>query len=82
MALAADYRPVTPTIRERAVSLQETGIKSLDALHVATAEAAGAAWFITVDNRLIRNYRRRPDQGLTIIDPATFVREIVGQDLE
>ena len=49
MALAADYRPVTPTIRERAVSLQETGIKSLDALHVATAEAAGAAWFITVD---------------------------------
>lgn len=34
--------------------MQETGIKSLDALHVATAEAAGAAWFITVDNRLIR----------------------------
>ena len=82
MALAADYQPVTPAIRERAVSLQESGIKSLDALHVATAEAASAAWFITVDNRLIRNYRRRPDQGLTIIDPATFVREIVGQDLE
>jgi len=82
MALAADYRPVTPAIRGRAASLQETGIKSLDALHVATAEAAGAAWFITVDNRLIRNYRRRPDQGLTIIDPATFIREVVGQDLE
>ncbi len=82
MALAADYRPVTPAIRDRAASLQETGIKSLDALHVATAEAAGAAWFITVDNRLIRNYRRRPDQGLAIIDPATFIREVVGQDLE
>lgn len=82
MALAVDYRPVTSAIRDRAGSLQETGIKSLDALHVATAEAALAAYFITVDNRLIRSYRRRPDQGLAMIDPATFVREIVEQDLE
>lgn len=81
-ALAVENHPVTTDIRERAVSLEQAGIKSLDALHVATAEAAGAAYFITVDNRLIRGYRRLPDQGLVIIDPATFVREIAGQDLE
>lgn len=82
MYLATDYQEVTPAIRDRAVSLQETGLKSLDALHVAAAEAAGADYFLTVDNRLIRGYRRQADPALVVSDPTTFVREIAGQELE
>lgn len=73
---------VNDAIHQRALSLEEKGVKALDALHVACAEAAGADYFISVDDRLIRRYRAQQNQAVTAIDPMTFVREVVGQKLE
>jgi predicted nucleic acid-binding protein len=63
---------LTEAIRLRAHSLEAMGIKPLDALHVAAAEAEGATHFITCDDRVIRRY------GGTLIvqTPATFITSL------
>ena len=44
----------------RARELEKVGLRGLDALHVASAEAGGARLLITTDDRMIRNARRSP----------------------
>jgi predicted nucleic acid-binding protein len=61
-----------PAIHTRAQALEASGVKPLDALHVACAEAAGATHFLTCDDRLIRRY----SGPLTVQTPATFITTI------
>jgi predicted nucleic acid-binding protein len=77
-ALAIETRLVTPPIRERAQWLEQAGVKGLDALHLACAEAAAVDYFVTVDDRLIRRYRRlkRGQQQFEISNPTEFARVI------
>ncbi|MEH2063611.1 MAG: hypothetical protein V7K50_15340 [Nostoc sp.] len=53
--------------------LEQQGIKAIDALHVACAEASQSDYFITCDKRLINRC-----QGLTLkaINPTDFIFEI------
>ena len=43
-------------VHDRALALERHGVKPLDALHLATAEVAGATHFLTCDDRLLRRY--------------------------
>lgn len=45
-------------IEVRARELVALGLGVFDALHVAFAEAAGATWFVTCDDRLIARAKR------------------------
>ncbi len=63
---------LTEATRLRAHSLEATGIKPLDALHIAAAEAAGATHFITCDDRLIRRY----SGTLVVQTPTVFIHSI------
>jgi predicted nucleic acid-binding protein len=48
------YSPGRPEeLRIRVEALRRLGLKSFDALHVASAEQAGADLFVTVDDRLL-----------------------------
>lgn len=60
-------------IRVRAKQLEQQGIKAIDALHVACAEASQSNYFITCDKRLINRC-----QGLTLkaINPTDFILEM------
>ena len=76
--LASHNQPVDPTIRQRAATLENEGLKAIDALHLACAEAAAADYFITCDDRLISRYQRlqsSPAQ-LTVCNPTEFIRLI------
>jgi len=55
--LARHSAPVTNEMERRANALAKTGLKLLDAAHVAAAESAAADYFITCDDQLIRKYR-------------------------
>lgn len=39
------------------VQLERQGLKAVDALHVACAEAAESEYFLTCDDRLVRRYQ-------------------------
>jgi predicted nucleic acid-binding protein len=51
---AAVDAPLTATVESRAAELHGLGFSPLDALHVAFAEEAGARWFVTCDDQLVK----------------------------
>lgn len=53
LQLAGSRQEVNEAIRQRAEELEHNGLKAIDALHIASAEAAGSDYFITCDKRLI-----------------------------
>jgi predicted nucleic acid-binding protein len=68
---------VNEPIQQRAEQLEHNGLKAIDALHVACAEAVGSDWFITCDKRLINRC-----SGLTmkVVNPVDFVLEMSSDD--
>ncbi len=76
----ADYHQlVNQEIKKRGEVLEKDGLKALDALHVACAEAANAAYFVTCDDRLIHRYQSLSRQQLKVCDPTEAVRILAGE---
>jgi predicted nucleic acid-binding protein len=70
------YQLVNDSIRERAESLEAHGLKAIDALHVACAEAAGVDYLLTCDDRILKKqkYVKVPS-----INPLDFVQRVMGE---
>ncbi len=66
---------VTTPVRRRALALAAQGIGDLDALHLAVAEAQGAKYFITCDDRLLKA-ASRIRITLKVVNPISFMWEI------
>ncbi|MCP4700433.1 MAG: type II toxin-antitoxin system VapC family toxin [Gammaproteobacteria bacterium] len=60
---------VDENIKKQANALEGEGIKAMDALHVASAEAAECDYFLTCDDRILKRY-----QGtMKVKNPIEFV---------
>lgn len=58
----------------RAKELTALGFHELDALHLAAAESAEVAWFVTTDDRLIRRATRlKGSLRVSVTDPDSWV---------
>ncbi|MCT7973172.1 PIN domain-containing protein [Laspinema olomoucense] len=73
LSLATFRQIATESIRQRAQALEKTGVKAIDALHVACAEATQSDYLITCDQRLIN---RCKTLNLRVINPADFILEM------
>lgn len=73
LSLSQHYQELSPAIRLRAKELEVIGVKSIDALHVASAEASNSDYFLTCDKRLIN---RCQDLALNVMNPTFFITEI------
>jgi predicted nucleic acid-binding protein len=73
LSLSNIYQKLTPEIRLRAKALEEIGVKSLDALHIASAEASRSDYFLTCDKRLIN---RCQELDLKVMNPTYFITEV------
>lgn len=51
---AKDYVQINEQILRRAKQIQQLGVKSFDALHIACAEASQADIFLTTDDKLLK----------------------------
>jgi len=60
----------------RAATLLTFGIRPLDALHRALADAGNADYFCTCDDRLLRNAKRVKDLAVKVISSVDLVQEI------
>ena len=74
--LASSYCEADEDIRLRGERLEQQGLKAIDALHVACAEAAGSEYFLTCDDRLIKHYK---DDRFEVINPVDFVVRMGGK---
>jgi len=75
LASADFHQRVDEGIRTRAKQLEEGGLMALDALHLASAEAAKCGLFLTCDDRLINRYKGE----LHVMNPVDFVVSGGGQ---
>jgi predicted nucleic acid-binding protein len=55
-------------------SLHERGLKKMDSLHVACAIAAGAGWFLTTDDGILK--KAGLIDLIKVTDPIGFIREV------
>ena len=56
LRLATTLVTLDAALHRRALALEAAGLKPLDALHLASAEAADASALLTGDDRLLRRY--------------------------
>jgi predicted nucleic acid-binding protein len=70
------YQLVDESIRGRAESLEKHGLKAIDALHVACAESAGADYFLTCDDRLLKKQKYI---SVPSMNPLDFVQKVMGE---
>lgn len=82
-SIAAKATATTDPVAQRARALEQAlSISAADALHVASAEAAGAAFFVTVDDRLLRRCLRGAEHlGARPADPITAMAWFLGHPL-
>ena len=76
LAIAHVHQPLTPDIETRARVLEALGLKPLDALHVASAEAVGAVYFCTCDDRLLRRARSGVLPPMKAVSPLELLTEL------
>jgi len=67
---------VTASVKERASQFLQYGVKPLDAVHLALAEASKADYFCTCDDQLARKARRIRDLQVKVISPLDLIQEI------
>lgn len=76
LAKANEVIEVTEKEKNRAAEFLHFGIKPLDALHLALAEAGKADYFCTCDDRLLRNAKKIKDLAVKVVNPVDLVQEI------
>ena len=79
ISLAGYHQLVDQEIKKRGQELEKNGLRALDALHVACAEAASANYFVTCDDRLIRRYQSLSQQRLKACDSTEAIRILAGE---
>ncbi len=77
LQLAELRQEVNEVIRQRAEELEQNGLKAIDALHVACAEAINSNYFITCDKRLIN---RCSGLMMKVMNPVDFILEMNSDD--
>jgi predicted nucleic acid-binding protein len=77
LLLAGSRCEVDESIFRRGEALERDGLKAMDALHVACAEALGCDYFITCDKRLINRCCGFP---LKVINPLDLILETSNND--
>ena len=76
LARAVRSVEVSSSVERRAAEIESRGIKPLDALHVACAEAANAEYLCTCDDLLLRKTRAIEDLRVKVVTPMELVAEI------
>lgn len=70
---AAVFVQTTESVRQRATVLEQQGLKPLDALHLASAEAAPADIFCTVDDKLLERGKKLVRSGTRVLSPIELI---------
>ena len=63
-------------IEQRARLFVGDGIKPLDALHLASAEAAEVEYLCTCDDRFLKKAQQRSDLSVKVVSPVTLIEEL------
>jgi len=75
--VAATYIQYNSSIENKALALEQRGIRHFDALHLACAEYAGADFFVTCDDELLKKADTVENVSIHAVSLLEFVaREV------
>lgn len=64
----------TEVLLQQAHTLNNSGLKAKDALHIACAIVGKCNYFVTTDDEILK--RAKDLQNIIVVDPTAFVREM------
>jgi predicted nucleic acid-binding protein len=73
---AENYVQLDDTIESRAITFESAGLKPLDALHLAAAEASEADYFCTTDDGILNRGAEIADLQIRVISPVELITEL------
>ena len=73
---AASFVALNEQIERRAKEFDKIGIKALDALHLASAEAAGVEYFCTCDDKLLSRAKSVADLKTKVVSPVELIEVV------
>jgi predicted nucleic acid-binding protein len=76
LTLASERLTLSDGSETLAESFTQAGLSAIDALHVALASTAGADYFVTADDKLLRRAKLLPHLNVTPISLLGLVSEI------
>ncbi|MFN8489557.1 MAG: PIN domain-containing protein [Caldilineaceae bacterium] len=76
LAKANLFVKIEPSVEQRTAIFVKRGIKPMDAVHVALAEAASVDYFCSCDDRLLRKLKRMKDLQTKAMSPLELIEEL------
>jgi predicted nucleic acid-binding protein len=76
LSKAASFIPLSEQIENRSREFNDLGITPLDALHLASAEAAQVDYFCTCDDRLLKKAKTVHDLKTVVVSPIELAGEL------
>jgi predicted nucleic acid-binding protein len=76
LAKAIEFIQLTEEIEKRAKKFNETSIRPLDALHLASAEEAKVDYFCTCDDKFLKKAKAFKDIKAKVVSPLELIQEI------
>jgi predicted nucleic acid-binding protein len=76
LAQARMRATIDEAVETRARILIELGVKPLDALHLALAEASHVDYFCTCDDRLLRKAQQLQGLQVKVVSPVDLIKEL------
>ena len=70
---AAVYVEMEASIAAEGAAIMHYGVKRMDALHLASAKAAGCDWFLTTDRGILKHISSL--NGMRVANPVDFAME-------
>jgi predicted nucleic acid-binding protein len=77
LKLAGQVINVTDEIEKQAETFIKTGIKPIDALHVATASRTKADYFCTCDDQLLKKGKKLKNLDTKVVSPLELIEEVM-----
>jgi len=73
LSYSSSFQPLTPSIEQRGIELNQLGFKRLDALHLAAAEALKVDAMLTTDDQLLRRaVQHSANLTIAVLNPVQF----------
>ena len=76
IANAGDVILLTESIRQRAKVFEQAGLKSVDALHLASADSGNVDYFCTCDDSFYKRAKARSDLRVRVFTPLELAQEL------
>lgn len=64
-------------VRRRGNELEKRGFRAFDALHLASAEASGAGFLCTCDDRFLKKAGKQKDLRIRVVSPLQLAEEVL-----